>query len=110
MELHERIHSAREIVGRKPVVKGTHLSVESRVGLSKVGWTDEMIFESYPRLTAKDLQAVKQYPQHRKRRAAGASLYSIGTEDFPGDCRCPIRDAPATRLYIQVAARRPSLL
>ena len=63
LDWHDHIHSDPEILSGKPVVKGTRISVELLANLIEDGWTDEMILENYPRLTAKDIQAVKQYPQ-----------------------------------------------
>lgn len=57
----ERIHSNPGILSGKPVIRGTRLSVEFLQGLIRNGWTDEMIFEGYPHLTERDLQAVKEY-------------------------------------------------
>lgn len=42
----------------KPCVKGTRLSVEFIVKLYASGWTEEMMFQNYPRLTPETLQAV----------------------------------------------------
>lgn len=42
----------------KPTIKGTRISVELILDLMANGWTEKMIFESYPQLTSEDLKAV----------------------------------------------------
>lgn len=58
MDWRERIHSNPKILGGKPVVRGTRLSVEFLLDLFADGWTEEMILDNYPRLTKDDLRAV----------------------------------------------------
>jgi uncharacterized protein (DUF433 family) len=58
MEWHEHIHSDPEILGGKPIVRGTRLSVELLLGLFANGWTQEQVLESYPHLTPEDLRAI----------------------------------------------------
>lgn len=58
MDWHERIHSNPKVLGGKPVVRGTRLSVELLLDLLADGWTEEMILDNYPRLTKEDLRAV----------------------------------------------------
>lgn len=55
------IHSDPDILGGKPVVKGTRLSVDFILRLFANGWTFEEIFESYPRLSKESVQAVFAY-------------------------------------------------
>ncbi|CAN5635978.1 hypothetical protein BH24ACI2_BH24ACI2_07710 [soil metagenome] len=45
----------------KPVIKGTRISVELILELLSNGWTEEMILESYPKLSAEDVKAVFAY-------------------------------------------------
>lgn len=45
----------------KPTIKGTRISVELILDLMANGWTEKMIFESYPQLTSEDLKAVFAY-------------------------------------------------
>ena len=52
------IHSDRDILLGKPVVKGTRLSVDFLLGLFARGWTEQQILESYPNLTSDSLRAV----------------------------------------------------
>jgi uncharacterized protein (DUF433 family) len=58
MDWRERIHSNPKVLGGKPVVRGTRLSVEFLLDLFADGWTEEMILDNYPRLTKDDLRAV----------------------------------------------------
>ena len=58
MNWHEHIVSDKDILLGKPTIKGTRISVELILDLLSNGWTEQMIFESYPRLTSADLRAV----------------------------------------------------
>lgn len=55
------IHSDETILAGKPVIKNTRISVELILELFATGWTEEMILESYPRLTAEEIKAVFAY-------------------------------------------------
>lgn len=57
MDGSEYIHSDPEILGGKPVVRGTRLSVEFLLDLVSLGWTQPQILESYPQLTPQALRA-----------------------------------------------------
>lgn len=61
MDWQERIHTDPEILSGKPGIKGTRLAVEFLVERLKYGWTEQMIFESYPRITPEDLDAAVKY-------------------------------------------------
>ncbi len=61
MTWHTRIHSDPQILLGKPVIKGTRIAVELVVELYEKGWTEAMILDSYPTLTAADLRAVFAY-------------------------------------------------
>ena len=54
----EHIHLNPEILGGKPVVKGTRLAVDFILGLYAAGWTEQQVLESYPTLTPDSLRAV----------------------------------------------------
>ena len=47
MDWREHIHTDREILTGKPVVKGTRLAVEFLLGLLAEGWTEKQILENY---------------------------------------------------------------
>ncbi len=68
MDWHDRIESNPEICGGRPRVKGTRLAVEFLLGLKAAGWTEAQILDSYPHLTAEDLQAVFAFAQSLYRR------------------------------------------
>ncbi len=61
MDWHDHIHTDPEILGGKPVVKGTRLSVDFILSLLASGWSEAQIFEGYPHLTGDDLQASFAY-------------------------------------------------
>lgn len=61
MNWRDHIHSDPAILLGKPVIKGTRISVELLLGCLSHGWTEENIFESYPRVTREDLQAMFAY-------------------------------------------------
>lgn len=51
------------ILGGKPTVKGTRISVEFIIQRLAQGWAETQLLENYPRLTPKHLQAVFAYVQ-----------------------------------------------
>lgn len=61
MEWQHYIVSDRDILLGKPTIKGTRLSVELILELLSIGWTEEMILESYPNLTSDHLKAVYSF-------------------------------------------------
>lgn len=74
MDWQDYIHSDPKILGGKPVIKGTRLSVEFLLGLFSAGWTETQVFESYPHLSKEALQAVFAYALEN---VAEASLFPI---------------------------------
>ena len=56
-----RIIANPEILGGKPIVEGTRLSVEHILGLLAHNMTAREIVDSYPELTIEDVKAVIQY-------------------------------------------------
>lgn len=61
MDWHKYIHSDPGILGGKPVVRGTRLSVEFILGLFAAGWNEETVLRNYLHLTKESLQAVFAY-------------------------------------------------
>ena len=53
-----RITYNPEILGGKPIIKGTRISVEFVLELLASGMTVDEILEEYPKLTRKDILAV----------------------------------------------------
>jgi uncharacterized protein (DUF433 family) len=63
MDWKEYIVADPAILGGKPTIKGTRISVEFIIQRLAQGWTESDLLENYPRLTAKHLQAVFAYVQ-----------------------------------------------
>ncbi|WP_345269908.1 DUF433 domain-containing protein [Nibrella viscosa] len=61
MNWRDHIHSDPDVLLGKPIIKGTRISVELILELYGQGWTEQMILESYPRLTQDSLRAVFNY-------------------------------------------------
>lgn len=57
----ERIVVDPKILGGKPVINGTRLSVEFILNLLAKGWTTERILDDYPPLEREDIMAVLKY-------------------------------------------------
>jgi uncharacterized protein (DUF433 family) len=55
------IHSDKDVLLGKPVIKGTRLSVEHLVGRLADGWSEEDLLANYPRLTHDNILAVFAY-------------------------------------------------
>jgi len=55
------IHADPDILGGKPVIRGTRLSVDFILRLFANGWTFKELFESYPRVSPEAVQAVFAY-------------------------------------------------
>ena len=62
------IVSDKNILLGKPIVSGTRISVELVLELLSSGWTEDMIFESYPQLTQEHLQAIFTYVKECKQQ------------------------------------------
>lgn len=60
----ERIIIDPEILGGKPIIKGTRLSVEFILELLASGMTQAEILEDYPHISEEDLHAVLEYASH----------------------------------------------
>ena len=56
-----RISSRHDILGGKPCIKGTRISVEFILELIASGATFDDILESYPHLTREDLEEALKY-------------------------------------------------
>ncbi len=56
-----RIVANPGILGGKPIVEGTRISVEQVLGLLAKGMTNEEIIESYPILSEESIRAVLGY-------------------------------------------------
>ena len=57
----DRITSNPDVLGGKPVVKGTRLAVEFIIDLLAQGWTCDQILENYPGLEFDDVRACLRF-------------------------------------------------
>jgi len=55
------IHSDKNVLAGKPVIKGTRISVVFVLDLLGAGWSEQQILENYPSLTEEHLKAVYLY-------------------------------------------------
>jgi uncharacterized protein (DUF433 family) len=60
-----RITIRPDVLGGKPVIRGTRLAVEFIVELLAEGWTEAQILENYPDLTLDDIRASLAYASVR---------------------------------------------
>jgi uncharacterized protein (DUF433 family) len=58
---HERIEINREILGGKPVIRGTRVPVEIVLRKLGAGMTAEDIIRDHPRLTPDDIRAAQAF-------------------------------------------------
>jgi uncharacterized protein (DUF433 family) len=61
MNWEKYIHSDKDILLGKPVIKGTRLSVEFITQRLANGWSTAQILENYPQLSKEALKAVLEY-------------------------------------------------
>ena len=61
MTNHARISLSPEVLGGKPVIDGTRLSVEFMIGLLADGWAEADIVANYPDVTRDDIIACLAY-------------------------------------------------
>jgi len=59
-----RIITNREILGGKPIIKGTRISVEFVLELLSSGVTEDEILQDYPHLIKDDIRACLEYAAH----------------------------------------------
>lgn len=60
-EIFKRIICDPDILGGKPVIKGTRISVEFLLELLANNWTHEEIMENYPQIKKEDILAALEY-------------------------------------------------
>lgn len=58
MDWREHIETDPQVMGGKPVLKGTRITVEILLEWLAAGWSEEQLFANYPRLTPEGLKAV----------------------------------------------------
>lgn len=59
-----RIIANREILGGKPIIRGTRISVEFILKLLASGATEDEIIQDYPHLSKDDIRACLEYAAH----------------------------------------------
>ncbi|MDQ2718414.1 MAG: DUF433 domain-containing protein [Bacteroidota bacterium] len=64
MNWQEHIVSDFKVLGGKPTIKGTRISVELILELYSNGWTEKQVLQSYPSISTDSLRAVFSYLQH----------------------------------------------
>ncbi|MFQ5823858.1 MAG: DUF433 domain-containing protein [bacterium] len=57
----EKITVNPKILGGKPIIKGTRISVEHIINLLASNVTEQEILEDYPHITHEDIQACLKY-------------------------------------------------
>ncbi|MEZ4732343.1 MAG: DUF433 domain-containing protein [Caldilineaceae bacterium] len=64
----DRITANPQILGGKPIIRGTRLSVEFILDLFASGLSEAEILEDYPHITSIDLQACLRYAACAQKR------------------------------------------
>jgi uncharacterized protein (DUF433 family) len=57
----DRITSNPAILGGKPIIRGTRISIEFILDLLASGATGDLVIKQYPQLTISDVQQALQY-------------------------------------------------
>ncbi len=73
----DRIVTNPKILGGKPIIRGTRLSVEFILELLASGMTKSEILEDYPHITEEDIYAVLQYAAHALKSEAYVPLEKV---------------------------------
>jgi uncharacterized protein (DUF433 family) len=58
---HERIEMSPEIMGGKPVIRGTRVPVETVLRKLGAGLTPEAVLQDHPRLSLDDIRAAQAF-------------------------------------------------
>ena len=58
MDYFDHIETRKDVLGGKPIIKGTRISVELLLEFLAAGWSVEDLLREYPRVTADDVKAV----------------------------------------------------
>ena len=73
MNWREHIESMPGVMGGKPVIRGTRITVEIILDWLAAGWSEQELFDNYPRLTPENLKAVFAFA----REIVSEQLYSV---------------------------------
>jgi uncharacterized protein (DUF433 family) len=76
MNWRDHIETRAEVMGGKPVIKGTRVTAEIVLEWLAAGWSEEEILRNYPRLTPEDLRAVFAFA----REVVGEQFYSLSPQ------------------------------
>jgi len=82
--LSDQIDTNPTVMGGKPVIKGTNISVLSIVQLLRDGFSFNQIIEKYPALTADNIRAILDYSFHLIKRES-ALITEKWLEEFSGE-------------------------
>ena len=63
MDWKAHITSDPEILGGRPAIKGTRLSVDFILSLFAEGWSEQQVLDNYPQLSTDDLRSVFAFAQ-----------------------------------------------
>ena len=61
MRWQDHIEQRPGVMGGKPVIRGTRLTVEHILQRLGLGWTESQLLQSYPHLKADDIRAALTY-------------------------------------------------
>jgi uncharacterized protein (DUF433 family) len=61
MTVHERIEVDPDVMGGKPVIRGTRVPIEMILRKLGAGMTSEAIIRDHPRLTPEDIRAAQAF-------------------------------------------------
>lgn len=61
MDWRARIETKPNVMGGRPVIRGTRVTVEIILDWLAAGWSEDEILRNYPRVTAEDLRAVHAF-------------------------------------------------
>lgn len=61
MDWRDHIESKTGVLGGRPVIKGTRVTVELLLEWMAKGWSEDEILRNYPRVTAEDLRAIHAF-------------------------------------------------
>jgi len=75
----ERITANPQILGGKPIIRGTRISVEFILDLLASDVSEDEILEDYPHLTKNDIQACLKYAARSCKNEIYVELESVGT-------------------------------
>lgn len=78
VDLLKRITANPRILGGKPIIRRTRISVEFILELLASGATESEILEDYPHLKPNDIKACLQYAAQSSRNEIYVSLEKVG--------------------------------